>query len=288
MNIQELLNKYNFHTKKSLGQNFLHDEYFLHEIADAGNITPDDTIVEIGPGLGPLTDLLCEKAARVIAIEKDPTLIPILQDRFSEQSKLELINQDALEFNPTDHKLINYKIIANIPYYITSPLINHFLKNQFLSDTPNPPSTLVLLTQKEVAEKICPPKKLNVLALNIQTFAKAEIIDFVPATAFIPAPKVDSAIIRITPHEEPIISQELLPYYFQLIHSTFSQKRKKISNTLAKNILSAPNPKPIPRLQPEEINTILSNAEISPDFRPENLTIQDWKNLAKEFKKKSE
>jgi len=286
MNLYSLLNQYKFQTKKSLGQNFLKNEKTLQLIADTGEITKTDTVLEIGPGLGTLTNLLCQQAGQVTAIEKDRKLLPILRECLSKHENLTLVEGDALEFNP--EKSISsqsYKIIANIPYYITSPLINHFLKTQFLKpkSTSFPPTHLILLTQKEVAEKICSQKKQSVLSLNVQTFAEAKLIETIPASDFIPAPKVDSAILKITVNKTSKISKEYLDTYFQIIHASFRQKRKTIFNSLKNNLLSSPGPKPIPKLEPEQISKILESSNISPTRRAETLTIDEWSNLAVRF-----
>ncbi len=286
--IHDILKQYGFYTKKSLGQNFLDDQSILETIAAAGDIQPTDTIIEIGPGLGTLTELLCQQAKQVIAIEKDSTLIPIIEDRLKQYDNLKIIEADALQFNPTE--LESYKIIANIPYYITSPLINHFLKDIYTKPkTLDPsflaPSLLVLLTQKEVAEKICAANnKMSVLALNVQTFATAEIIENVPATAFVPPPKVESAIIKITPYKKPIIATDLLDTYYQLIHAGFHQKRKKIAKSISNNLLSAPGPKPIPQISHEKIKELLIKANIDPNRRAETLKIDEWTMLANTLK----
>lgn len=280
MNIQQLLAKYNFTTKKSLGQNFLTNEVVLDQIVDAGEITSQDTILEIGPGLGPLTEKLLNKAQKVIAIEKDSQLVKILNERFQTIENLQVIEGDALTVAPPQN---DYKIIANIPYYITSPLINHFLKEQIIQNQ-TAPTTIVLLTQKEVAEKICDQKKRNVIGLNIQTFGEPEIITFVPASDFIPAPKVDSAVLKINIYPNPPVPIELYDHYFQLIHAGFKQKRKTLINSLRNNLRSVPGPKPIPQLDQSNIKALLEKADIKPGRRAETLSINEWKILALEFK----
>lgn len=236
--------------KKHLGQNFLKSYSVLQKIIAAADLNKDDHVIEIGPGQGFLTEALLEKAGKVTAIEKDHDLIEPLQEKFPD---LDLIEGDALKFSPPETP---YKVVANIPYYITSPLINHFLK-----DTPHHPEFLVLMTQKEVANKAAAkPGKLNVLALNIQTFGNIKKICKVPASAFSPQPKVESAVIKITPHKEPLVPEKILPTYFKLISNAFSQKRKMLGNTLGKETCE--------------------KAGIDPMKRPQHLTIQEWAQLA--------
>ena len=236
--------------KKHLGQNFLHSTGTLHKIIQAAELTDSDHVVEVGPGKGFLTEKLLEKAGSVTAIEKDSDLIPLLQNKFP---NLDLIEGDALKFSPPK----KYKLVANIPYYITSPLINHFLKDQ-----ESRPELIVLMTQKEVAEKAtAKPGKLSVLALNIQTFGEIKHVCKVPAGNFSPAPKVDSAVIKITPFASPLVPAELLPIYFKLIETAFTQKRKMIRNTVPKEALE--------------------KAGIDPTLRPQMLTIENWTKLAR-------
>jgi len=241
------------HPKKHLGQNFLNNKLTLQKIITAADLTDRDHIIEVGPGKGFLTKKLLEKAKKVTAIEKDSDLIPILEEKFP---KLNLIHEDALTFKPPK----KYKLVANIPYYITSPLINHFLKNQ-----KNKPELMVLMVQKEVATKaLAKPGDLSVLALNIQTFAEVKKVTRVPASHFSPKPKVDSAVIKITPYKKPLVPDKLLPAYFQLISDAFSQKRKMIRSTLPKEIIE--------------------KTGIDPTSRPQELTIENWKELAQAAK----
>jgi 16S rRNA (adenine1518-N6/adenine1519-N6)-dimethyltransferase len=267
MNTLELLHKYGFTTQKSLGQNFLADEKVLEHIITAADIQPTDEILEIGPGLGVMTKSLCKKAKSVSAIEKDERLLPILKAELKTFQNFHLIHQDALEYQPNFTK---YKIVANIPYYITSPLINHFLLHQFKQQKPLP-SSITLLTQKEVAEKICNKKnKLSVLAINIKIFGSVEIIDFVPAKSFIPAPKVDSAIIKITPFQKITITGNI-DNFLKVVHSGFSQPRKKIHNCLSRAL----------QIPSEEIHQLLNSLNINPNLRAEDLLIEDWDLLTK-------
>lgn len=246
--IIELLKKYKLYTKKSLGQNFLTSESALEAIIKAADIQNSDHIVEVGPGLGVLTTKLAEKAKTVTSIEIDSSLLPLLKETLSTHENIKLLNEDALQFRPPEKP---YKLVANIPYYITSPLINHFLQSE------NPPQTTTILVQKEVAEKACQLEpKASILSLQIALFGTAEIIETVKAESFFPPPKVDSAIIHIKTHgkfQKPRAKQIL-----SLAKRAFSNKRKKLSNTVLNKI---------------------ENSPIDPNLRPEVLSIKDWQTL---------
>jgi len=248
--------------KKHLGQNFLQDESILAQIIDAAELTPEDQILEIGPGKGVLTDALLQKTKQVTAVEIDEDLLPSLRSQFSHHKNFNLVHEDALKFQPPEAP---YKIVANIPYYITSPLLNHYLQN------PNPPSLLVLMIQKEVAHKILAPKgKHSVLSLQVHIFGNPELICEVPASAFTPQPKVDSAVLRIRVHPKPKIPGDIKKLFW-LIHMSFAQKRKKLTNNLA----------PALQKSPAEIRELLTSLNIDPDIRAEALTLDEWQKLFK-------
>lgn len=250
--------------KKSLGQNFLTDTAVLEEILNAANISKTDTILEIGPGKGMLTRALLERAGKVIAVEYDNDLIPLLQAEFGNGKNFELVNQDALQYKPPSEP---YKIVANLPYYITSPLLNHFLLDQFLNG--NPPQLLVIMVQKEVAEKILAEKeKHSVLSLQVHLFGDPELVCVVPRTAFDPAPKVDSAVLAIHVHKEPKIPGNLKKLFW-LFHVSFTQKRKKLSNNLAS----------ILRNESSAVKNDLEKLAIDPDVRAEDLSLEEWRRL---------
>lgn len=235
--------------KKSLGQNFLQDKSVLAKIVETANLSSEDNVVEVGPGHGILTEELAKLVKNVIAIELDKELIPSLKVVLAFHDNVELLNQNALDFIPPETP---YKLVANIPYYITSPLISHFLH------TDNRPTKIVFLVQKEVAEKICVDKKLNVLALHVQNFGKPSIIDTVPPSAFRPRPKIDSAILEIDVFKKPVI--EDYKSLFKLIHQAFSLSRKKLSNSL------------------HQYKEALTKLDLQ-DKRPEHLTLDDWENI---------
>jgi 16S rRNA (adenine1518-N6/adenine1519-N6)-dimethyltransferase len=212
--------------KKSLGQNFLHDHGTLNRILKASDLKPTDHVIEVGPGRGILTEALAKQVKSVTAIELDDRLIEGLNEKFADQEHVKIIHQDALKFNPPE---TDYKLVANIPYYITSPLISRFLKKQ---PQGRRPQLLTLLVQLEVAQKICAqPGDLSVLAIDVQMFGKPEIIAKVPPSHFSPAPKVDSAILSIIPHESLLADNDITPF-FNIIHSGFAHRRKKLIRNL--------------------------------------------------------
>ncbi|MDP2624806.1 MAG: 16S rRNA (adenine(1518)-N(6)/adenine(1519)-N(6))-dimethyltransferase RsmA, partial [Candidatus Peregrinibacteria bacterium] len=213
--------------KKSLGQNFLHHCGSLNKIVKAANIQPTDHIIEIGPGHGVLTEELLKRAKHVTAVELDDRLIPELNEKFGSLKNFTLIQGDALEFTPPKTP---YKLVANIPYYITSPILNHFLREQPSNQRP---TQLTLLIQKEVAQKICAQVgDLNVLAIQAQLFGTPKNIAKVPPSHFKPMPKVDSTILNITIYGKPIIEQTDIGNFFKMIHAGFGHRRKKLLKNL--------------------------------------------------------
>ena len=245
--------------KKSLGQNFLVNKGIAQKILNAAEITNNDLVLEIGPGRGVLTEELRKKANRLIAVEKDHRLITDLKNMFREFSNVEIIEGDVLKFNPYSIFHIPYKIVANIPYYITS----HLLKTIF--EKWPVPKVIVLMVQKEVAQRItAKPPHMNLLALSVQFFAEPKIISYVSRGSFRPIPKVDSAIIRLTPkHEIWNIEYGIKDRFFKLIKTAFAGKRKQLKNTIGIEVLK--------------------NTGIKPESRPEELSLGDWLKLASEI-----
>jgi len=259
LDLENLMAKYGIFPKKSLGQNFLMDENILNKIIDAAEIEDGEKVIEIGPGLGFLTKKLLEKGAKVTALELDSRLIELLKKEYRD---LEVINVDALKYDPPYEK---YKIVANIPYYITSPLISHFLEAK------NKPTKMVLLIQKEVAEKICAKEgNLNVLAIHVQLYGKPEIAAKVSRECFYPAPNVDSSIIKIDVFEKPLISEP--EKFLKVVHAGFAHKRKTIYNSLIRALAN---------IQPEQAKEALKNCKIDEKRRAQTLSIDEWKCLSK-------
>jgi 16S rRNA (adenine1518-N6/adenine1519-N6)-dimethyltransferase len=259
----------NIRAKKSLGQNFLHNHHTLEKIIRAADLSAEEDVIEVGPGQGALTTHLLENAQHVTAIEIDDRLIPELEEKFSKHKNFTLKHQDALTFTPPETP---YKLVANIPYYITSPLINHFLREQPESHRPQ---QLTLLVQKEVAQKVCArPEEdgLNVLALQVQLFGTPKIIAKVPPSHFHPAPKVDSAILNIERTPCPL-SDDLIPTFFKIVHAGFAHRRKKLSKNLENNL----------GINRETVQAIFEQQSLDPSVRAERLTLNQWVQLTQEL-----
>jgi 16S rRNA (adenine1518-N6/adenine1519-N6)-dimethyltransferase len=248
--------------KKSLGQHWLHDRDVLAHIADCAEISADDTVLEIGPGLGTLTSELLRRAGKVIAVEFDPDLARKLPGQFPGKN-LEVINEDILSFDLS--KLpAGYKVVANVPYYITSKIV------QMLMTADNKPTTAVLLVQKEVAERIAAePGDMSILALSAQVYAEAYLGDVVPAKLFTPPPKVDSQVVVLKTRSEPIVQPADEKDFFRIVKAGFSAKRKKLRSSLSGGL----------GITKADAESLLGTAGISPDARAEDLAIGDWLRL---------
>jgi len=266
MNLNQL-KKHNIKPNKRLGQNFLVSEVILEKIIKTSQIKSSDIILEIGPGTGILTMALAKKAKKVIAIEKDKRLADILKKELdnNEIKNVEVINQDILK---TKHKVpnIKYKLIANLPYYITAPVIRMFLEN-------NSPELMVLMVQKEVGQRICAhPPKMSKIAVFTQFYGKPEIVSHVSKECFYPQPKVDSVILKITPFNnlDKNIDKTL---FSKIVRAGFSQPRKQLINNLSKSL----------DIKKPEIEDWLKKNNIEPKQRAETLNIKDWINLTNTF-----
>ncbi len=268
--------------KKHLGQHFLKSQSALIKIRDAGHITAEDTILEIGPGTGALTELLLASAKKVIAIEKDRELIPLLQEKFAAEittKKLELIEADILNFDPsllrTDLK--SYKLVANIPYYITGAIIEKFLSTHYQ------PTCMVLLIQKEVAERIVARnKKESILSTAVKAYGTPKIIAKVPPGAFVPPPTVDSAILSIENISRDFFVGCDEKLFLAVMKSVFGKKRKQIGGSLAE-FLNDKNPSNASGR--ERALAALAESGIDPKTRPEDINLQTWKKLTQSLGK---
>ena len=258
--------------RKELGQNFLFDPQVLDAIADCGKLNQSDTVLEIGPGLGTLTSRLCQRAGRVVAVEFDKTLADQLRDNVAKLSpdgdapqNLFLYNQDFLQFDLSQLPH-GYKVVANIPYNITSKII------QKLWTDGNQPDLAVLLVQREVAERLAAqPGKLSVLAISAQVFADVSLGLVVPADMFTPAPKVDSQVVIMRRRSDQLVDDEHLKQFFYVVKAGFSEKRKKLRSSLAVGL----------RTNKSEAERLLAEAGVDPNKRAQELSISDWKRLAK-------
>jgi len=250
--------------KKSLGQHWLKDRDVLAAIANEAEITADDTVLEIGPGLGTLTSELLRRAKRVIAVELDGDLARKLPGQFP-GTPLEVVNQDILSF---DLRTLpkNYVVVANVPYYITSKII------QLLTTAENKPRAIVLLIQKEVAERLAAePGDMSILAVSAQIYATVRLGDVVPADLFTPPPKVDSQVVILTMRSEPLVRADEEKAFFRVVKAGFVAKRKKLRSSLASGL----------HMTKPEVETLLSGHGISADNRAEDLTIQNWLDITR-------
>ena len=253
--------------KKSPGQHWLKDPEILADIAEAAELTSDDVVLEIGPGLGTLTSRLLARANSVTAVEFDADLARKLPGQFPGK-KLTVVNQDILQFD-LNQLPKNYKVVANVPYYITSKIVEKLMTAE------NKPSIAVLLVQKEVAERIAAGAgNMSVLSVSVQIFAEAELDIEVPRQFFTPPPKVDSQVVVLRTRNNPLITPEDQRDFFRIVKAGFSAKRKKLRSSLSGGL-------GIDKSVAEEL---LKNAGISPDARAEDLAIEDWKRLLKEWR----
>ena len=256
--------------KKKLGQNFLQDPNILDKIVRIAEVRDKDTVLEIGAGLGSLTRHLAASAKEVVAVEIDAWIIPALKTSLSSYANTIIVEGDMLEISPSE--IIDapeYLVVANIPYYITSALLRHLLENK-----PRP-RRMVLTIQKEVAKRICVQEgeKMSLLALSVQVYGEPKIAASIPAGAFYPPPKIDSAIIRIDLYDEPRVPSSLLGDFFRLAKAGFSQKRKTLRNALAGGL----------RISTAQSESLLHAAEIDPGRRAETLILDEWGKLSKKW-----
>lgn len=260
-----------FKPKKPLGQYFLWQKNALKKIIEAASLCPEDTVLEIGPGTGILTQELAKRAKKVIAVEKDKELIPLLKDNLKSFTNIEIVQGDILKiWDLSADWRIDWKLIANLPYYIATAIIRKALEFQ------KPPKLMVLMVQKEVGQRICAkPPKMSLLAVSVQFYAKAQIIGYVKKTAFWPKPKVDSAILKIAPLIDADKKRIYAHTFFKIVKAGFSQPRKTLLNNLSSK-LGLPLPK-------EKVKIWLLNNKINPISRAESLRLEDWLNLAKTF-----
>lgn len=249
---------------KSLGQHWLHDRSVLAHIADCAELAADDTVLEIGPGLGTLTSELLRRSQKVIAVEFDRELARKLPGQFPGKN-LEVIESDILSF---DYSTLpaGYKVVANVPYYITSKIVKS------LMTASNKPSVAVLLVQKEVAERLAAaPGDMSILAVSAQLFAEVTLGDIVPAKLFTPSPKVDSRVVVLRTRTTPLFTDVSESEFFRVVKAGFSAKRKKLRSSLSGGL----------SISKQDAEQLLEKAAISPDSRAEELDLDDWYRLAK-------
>ena len=272
-NTIEVLQKYNFNFQKKFGQNFLIDTRVLERIIEASEITKDDCVLEIGPGIGTMTQYLAESAREVIAVEIDKALIPILGDTLKDYSNVTIINDDILkvDINKIVQEKNNgqpIKVVANLPYYITTPIIMGLFESHV------PLKSITVMVQKEVADRmqVGPgTKDYGALSLAVQYYAKPEVVANVPPNCFIPRPNVGSAVIRLTRYENPPVQAEDEHFMFSLIRASFNQRRKTLINGLMNGGLG---------LSKETIQSVLEEMGLSLTIRGEALTLEQFAQLS--------
>lgn len=279
-NTIEVLQKYDFVFQKKFGQNFLIDSHVLDKIVSAAGITKNDFVLEIGPGIGTMTQYLAASARKVFAVEIDKALIPILEDTLKEFDNVQVINQDILKVDikklaeeHNDGKPI--KVVANLPYYITTPIIMGLFESQV------PIDSITVMVQKEVADrmKVGPgTKDYGALSLAVQYYAEPYIVVNVPPNCFMPRPKVGSAVIRLTRHEKPPVEVADEKLMFRLIRASFNQRRKTLANGL--------NNSPELSYSKEEIQQTIEKCGFKAGIRGEALTLEDFAKLANAFSEK--
>ena len=279
-NTIEIIQKYGFNFQKKFGQNFLIDTHVLDKIIDESGITKDDCVLEIGPGIGTMTQYLCENAREVIAVEIDKALIPILEETLSEYDNVTVINDDILKVDV--QKIVDeknggkpIKVVANLPYYITTPIIMGLFESHL------PLKSITIMVQKEVADRmqVGPgTKDYGALSLAVQYYAKPEIVANVPPNCFMPRPNVGSAVIRLTKYEEPPVFVENEEFMFSLIRATFNQRRKTLVNAIG----NAPNL----NISKEMVAETLSEMGESATVRGETFTLEKFADFTNKISKK--
>ena len=270
----ETIKKYGFDFKKKFGQNFLIDDHVINKIINGAEVTKDDFVLEIGPGIGTMTQYLCENAREVAAVEIDTKLIPILGETLSAYDNVTVINEDILKVDMRALALEKnggkpIKVVANLPYYITTPIIMGLFESKV------PIDNITVMVQKEVADrmKVGPGSKdYGALSLAVQYYAKPYLVANVPANCFIPRPNVDSAVIRLTRHEKPVVQVEDETLMFNIIRASFNQRRKTLQNGLKNSGLFP--------LSKEEIVASIVEAGLPETVRGEALTLEQFAELA--------
>lgn len=263
-----ILNKYGLRANKKLGQNFLINESIIYDIVKKANVTKEDVVIEIGPGLGSLTKELINNAKKVIAIELDPNMIDILKSRFGIFDNFEVIYGDVLKID-LEELIKGYdsvKVVANLPYYITTPIIMKLLEDKLKI------KSITVMVQKEVGERICAThknKEYGAITVSVQYYSEPQIIIDVPKENFLPAPEIDSCVIRLDMREKPPVSLKDEKLFFRLVKGAFTQRRKTINNSLTCSGKSK-----------EEIMAALNKLGIDSKLRAENLSIQQYADIA--------
>ena len=281
MQTKRLLRRFNLRARKGLGQHFLIDESVIGLVASAAELAPTDIVIEVGPGLGVLTRELARQAGYLLTVELDSRLAAILQKTLAPFSNVTIINDDILQIKPEVllqkvpagfpglvEGTLSYKVVANLPYYITSPVLRHFLEAALR------PGLIVVMVQREVAEAIAAePGKMSVLSVGVQFYGKPEIAGCVPARCFYPVPEVDSAILKVRVYPEPPLAVSDEAGFFRLVRAGFAAARKQLANSLSQG-LNVPK---------AGVLSLLEEAGIASTRRAETLTLEEWAELWRVF-----
>lgn len=263
------LNNFGLKANKVLGQNFLYSESVVSDMVEAAELENSDTVLEVGPGLGILTEEIAKKKCKILAVEKDQNLISYLDSKFRDNKNIEIINQDILKLQTTNYQLKDYKIIANLPFYLTSRFIRVFLEKK------EKPSVMVLLMQKEVAERIVATNKnRSILSVSCELYSKAEIIREVSNRSFYPKPNVDCAVIKFDVFKELKYDIKNIELFFRIVKAGFSARRKQIHNNLSNGL----------KIESNKTKEILKKTNIDFTRRAQTLSLAEWHELYKEIK----
>ncbi len=259
------------HAKKSLGQHFLTDRKALHQIVNSAELTSEDIVIEVGPGLGILTQELAQRVRQVIAVEIDKVLVTALEQYFKIVPNVSIIHGDILQLTPDSllpQPSSSYKVVADLPYYIASAVLRHFLESSVK------PSRIVVLVQKEVGEAIVAPQgKLNLLAISVQFYGMPTLQGYLSPQSFYPPPQVESAILRVDLYEKPVVSVNSTDAFFQSVRAGFSAPRKQLRNALAQGL----------KISTSDSVVLLTKAGINPRYRAENLCLEEWASLSRQI-----
>jgi len=274
---QPAVRRSQFRPRKSLGQHFLRDRSVLEHILRAAEIHPTDTVIEVGPGPGILTEALAEQGARVIAVELDSRLVAPLKRRLAPYPEARIVEADILKVSPgqllADHLPSSdlpaaYKVVANLPYYITSPVLSHFLEAQ------DRPELMVVMVQREVGETmVAAPGRMRLLSVKTQFYSRPAIVCHVPAASFHPVPKVDSVVLRLDVYTEPPVDVSDVAGFFEVVMHGFSAPRKQIRNALAHSL----------QMTTDEVSMLLKKAGVDGRRRAETLSLEEWRAVWEAF-----
>jgi 16S rRNA (adenine1518-N6/adenine1519-N6)-dimethyltransferase len=288
LRVRELLDKYNLRPRKGLGQHFLADPNILRKIVEAAELSPETAVLEIGPGLGTLTRLLARSAGRVVAVELDEAMLGLLREELAYLPNLELVQGDILQLDPVAlirglkppnlqspnlespnlQSPLIYTVVANLPYYITSAAIRHLLEAN------PPPRRLVLTVQREVAERmVAGPGDMSLLAVSVQFYGRPRIVAKISGGAFVPPPKVDSAVVRIDTYDAPPVPVPDADAFFRVVRAGFGQKRKQLKNALVAGL----------GLPSAEVVGAMTRAGVDPRRRAQTLSLGEWADLVREI-----